>query len=132
MDGLRSSDVAKQAKVNIETLRYYERQGLLLKPPRTDSNYRIYSEEAVNRVRFIKHAQELGFSLKEIRDLLSLRAMPGAGCADVLKRAQLKIEDIDQKIRSLKRMRKALSKLMSECSGKGPITECPILESLDS
>ena len=132
MDGLRSSDVAKQAKVNIETLRYYERQRLLPKPPRTDSNYRVYTEEAVKRVRFIKHAQKLGFSLKEIRNLLSLRATPGARCADVSKRAQLKIEDIDQKIRSLKGVRKALSKLMSECSGKGPITECPILESLDS
>lgn len=132
MERLRSSEVAKQARVNVETLRYYERRGLLQKPPRTDSNYRVYSEEAVRRVRFIKRAQELGFSLKEVKELLSLRATPGAGCADVLNRARLKISDIDEKIRALKGMRKALSNLMAECSGKGPVTDCPILESLDS
>lgn len=132
MERLRTSDVAKQARVNVETLRYYERRGLLQKPPRTDSNYRVYSEDAVRRVRFIKRAQELGFSLKEVKELLSLRVTPGAGCADVLNRARLKIRDIDEKIRALKGMRNALSNLMAECSGKGPVTDCPILESLDS
>jgi MerR family mercuric resistance operon transcriptional regulator len=131
MDGLKSSDVAKRAKVNVETLRYYEREGLLRKPPRTETNYRIYPEEAVKRVRFIKHAQELGFSLKEVKELLSLQATPGTGCADVLRRAQRKIEEIDRKIRSLKGMRLALSKLMAECTGTGPVSRCPILSALD-
>lgn len=131
MDGLTIGEVARLAQVNIETLRYYERRGLLLKPSRSPSNYRLYPREAVRRVRFIKQAQELGFTLKEIQELLSLRATPGAGCADVLERAELKIKAIDEKVHTLQAMRKALSALMGQCAGRGPITECPILESLD-
>ena len=86
----------------------------------------------MRRVRFIKRAQELGFTLKEIEELLSLRARPRARCADVYKRAQDKIRDIDEKVRTLQAMRKALSKLVSECTGESPISECPILDTLDS
>lgn len=131
MTGLKVGEVAKQAGVNLQTIHYYERRGLLPKPPRTGSNYRAYPEDAVLRVRFIKRAQELGFSLKDIKELLSLRAAPRAKCADVLRRARTKVQDIDEKIATLHRMRTALSKLMDECEGTLPISQCPILESLD-
>jgi len=132
MEGLKVGEVAKQAGVNLQTIHYYERRGLLPKPPRTGSNYRAYPDDAVLRVRFIKRAQELGFSLKEIKELLSLRAAPRTRCADVRDRAEAKVQDIDDKVRTLQAMQKALTKLISECSGKGPVTQCPILEALDS
>jgi len=131
MTGLKIGEVAKQAGVNLQTIHYYERRGLLSKPPRTESNYRAYPEDAVLRVRFVKRAQEVGFSLKDIKELLSLRAAPRAKCADVLRRAKGKVQDIDEKIATLRRMRTALSKLMDECQGALPISKCPILESLD-
>lgn len=132
MGQLTIGDVAAQASVHVETLRYYERRGLVAKPPRSTSNYRLYPEDTVRRLRFIKHAQQLGFSLKEIKELLSLRAAPRARCADVRQRAAAKIKDINAKIVALQAMKKALTKLVAECSGRGPITECPILESLDA
>jgi len=132
MDGFTIGQVAKQANVNIETLRYYERRGLIPRPRRTVANYRVYSSDNLRRVKFIKQAQGLGFSLQEIKKLLALRATPRARCADVRTYAAHKIEDIDGKIRSLARMRKTLEKLIAECSGDGPVTQCPILESLDS
>lgn len=132
MEGLKVGEVAKNAGVNLQTIHYYERRGLLPKPPRTNSNYRAYPEDAVLRVRFIKRAQELGFTLKEIEELLSLRARPRARCADVYKRAEDKIRDIDAKVQALQAMRKALSRLMSECVGRSPISDCPILDALDS
>src|SRR2546422_10160215 len=101
MDNLTIGDVAKQADVHSETLRYYERRGLVARPPRSVSNYRLYPEDTVRRVRFIKHAQDLGFSLKEIKELLSLRAAPKARCADVRVRALTKINDIEERIRAL-------------------------------
>ena len=133
MTTLTIGDVAKQAQVNIETLRYYERRGIVPKPPRTRSNYRIYPEETVRRVRFIKHAQELGFSLKEIKELLSLRATRGTTCLDVRQRATTKIKEIDQKILSLQAMQDTLHKLVQQCAARsGSLSECPILESFDS
>jgi len=130
MNGLRVGEVARRAGVNLQTVHYYERRGLLPTPPRTDANYRSYPAGAVLRVRFIKRAQELGFTLKEIEELLSLRATPRAGCADVRGRAEAKVRDIDEKIRTLEAMRRALTKLVGECSGRGPVTDCPILEAL--
>jgi MerR family mercuric resistance operon transcriptional regulator len=132
MEGLKVGEVARRAGVNLQTIHFYEREGLLPKPPRTASNYRMYSEDAVRRVRFIKRAQELGFTLRVIKELLSLRASPGTRCADVRLQAQAKLRDIDEKIGTLQRMRKALTKLIGECAGRGPVTSCPILEALDS
>jgi MerR family mercuric resistance operon transcriptional regulator len=123
--------VAKQAHVHVETLRYYERRGLVRRPLRSVANYRLYSPETVQRVRFIKHAQSLGFSLQEIKDLLALRAAPRARCADVRLRAEAKIATIEAKIRALHAMKQALTKLVAECTGDGPITDCPMLEALD-
>ena len=132
MDGLTIGEVAVQAKVHIETLRYYERRGLVAKPPRSISNYRRYPQNAVRRVQFIKRAQELGFSLTDIKELLALRADPEAKCGEIRAHAEAKIKAIDAKIDSLIAMKSALSTLVAACSGQGPLTECPILESLDT
>ena len=132
MAGLTIGKVAERAGVNIDTLRYYERQAVIPPPERNGSNYRIYSQDTVPRVRFVKRAQELGFTLAEIKELLDLRVSTEARCADVRDQALAKIEDLNGKIRSLQAMRRVLSKLAGECSGEGPVSECPILESLDS
>jgi len=131
MTGLKVGEVAKQTGVNLQTVHYYERRGLLPRPPRTVSNYRVYPVEAVLRVRFIKRAQELGFTLKEIKELLALRAAPRTRCADVRNRAEAKVHDIDGKVRTLQAMRKALTKLIRECSGSGSVSQCPILGAMD-
>ncbi len=131
MESLTTGKLAKKAGVNIETIRYYERRGLIPKPRRRESGYREYSDDMVTRIQFIKHAQDLGFSLKEIQELLSLRLDPGTPCAKVKNRTEMKIKDIDNKIKSLQEMKKALVKLTKACSGKGPVTECPILEALE-
>jgi MerR family transcriptional regulator, copper efflux regulator len=132
VDGLTIGEVAKRARVHVETLRYYERRGLLIKPLRSESNYRLYADDTVRRVRFIKATQALGFSLKEIQELLSLRAAPQARCVDIRMRAETKITDIDAKVDLLIAMKHALSKLVEECSTDGPLTDCPILAALEN
>ncbi len=129
-DHISTSELAKRGGVNLETIRYYERTGLLPKPPRSGVGYRLFSSESVRRVRFIKRAQELGFSLKEIRELLALRIAPGSTRADVRKRAETKIVDIEGKVQHLRAMKKALVRLTESCCGSGPASDCPILESL--
>ena len=131
MKSLTISKVAHRAGLPIDTVRYYEREGLLQKPTRTAGGYRQYSPEAVARLRFIRQAKELGFSLGEVKDLLSLRVTPGKSCIDVKLRAEAKIADIEQRIGQLDRMKSALLKLATACSGRGPVSECPILEALD-
>ena len=128
---LTRGQVAQQANVHAETLRYYERRGLVSVPLRSVSNYRLYPKDTVRHVRFIKRAQDLGFSLGEIKELLSLRTSPKARSADVRAQAAAKITAIEEKIRALKAMKKTLSKLVTECSGRGPVAECPILGALD-
>jgi MerR family mercuric resistance operon transcriptional regulator len=123
--------LAREAGINLETVRYYERQGLLPKPPRSASGYRLFPAEAARRIRFIRRAQELGFSLREIRELLSLRVSPTTKSAEIREKAEAKIGDIEAKIRSLESMKKSLLKLTKSCAGCGPVAECPILESLD-
>src|ERR687887_2907022 len=131
MDGFRTSEVARAGGVNLETIRYYERRGLLPKPPRTPDGYRTFGADAVRRLRFIKRAQELGFSLKEVKELLALRVDARTSCADVRRRAEAKIADIEQKLRGLRAMKRALVGLTAACAGRGPVSACPILESLD-
>jgi len=129
---LKIGEVADRGGVNLQTIRYYEREGLLPEPPRLASGYRMFPEDAVRRVRFIKRAQELGFTLKEIKELLALRQIDQErGSAEVRTLAQEKIADIEQKIRTLQAMKKVLRRLTDRCPGCGPISECPILESLD-
>ena len=101
-------------------------------PPRLESGYRQYSCEAVKRIRFIKRAQELGFSLNEIGELLSLRVNPQTSSGDIKRRVDTKITAIDARIHDLKRMKEALMKLASACRGRGPTSECPILDALES
>src|SRR5262245_46602064 len=128
---LTIGQVARRVGVGVETMRFYERQGLLAEPARKESGYRQYTQEVVSRLRFIKRAKELGFSLKEIRELLTLRVAPGTTCAEVKERAEAKIADIEAKIQSLRRMKAALAKVTKQCSGRGPTSECPILDALD-
>lgn len=123
--------VAREAGVGVETVRFYEREGLIEEPSRRASGYRQFDESVVDRLRFIREAKELGFTLNEIRELLSLKLDPASSCGDVKERAEVKIADIEEKIRTLQRMKRALVKLTKACSGDGPTSECPILESLD-
>ena len=132
MKPLTTGQLAKQAQVNVETIRYYERRGLLPEPPRRWSGYREYSQADVAHLRFIKRAKELGFSLSEISELLSLRVDPDTTCDDVKQRTEIKIADIEAKIQTLERMKKALKKLVASCSGRGPTSACPILEALET
>ena len=132
MNGLTIGRLAKQVSLGIETIRFYERQGLIEPPPRTDSNYRVYPEEEVNRLRFIKRAKNLGFTLSEIKELLFIRHDPHATKADIKNRTLDKLEDVKQKISDLTRIKMALEPLASSCDGHGPLEECPILEALDS
>jgi MerR family transcriptional regulator, copper efflux regulator len=127
---LMRSQVAEQSGLDIETVRFYERQGLIDEPPRSASGYRQYSQEDVVRLRFIKRAKELGFSLKEISTLLELQEAPDASSADVRAQAEAKIADIDEKIRDLVGMKEALHKLTKACPGQGTTDVCPIMEAL--
>lgn len=129
---LKIGEVADRAGVNLQTIRYYEREGLLPEPPRLASGYRMFPQDAVRRVRFIKRAQELGFTLSEIKELLALRVDQQRGSANVRILAQAKITDIDQKIRTLQSMKRVLKQLADRCPGCGPPSECPILESFDA
>ncbi len=131
MRPLSIGTVAREAGVGVETLRFYEREGLIENPPRRRSGYRQYPPETVDRVRFIRRAKDVGFSLREIRELLDLRLSPGATAADIRKRALAKIDDIGAKIRSLQRMKRTLRRLTSACRGRGPLHACPILEALE-
>ncbi len=131
MKTLTIGQIARRAGVGVETVRFYEREGLLEEPDRRESGYRQYTEEVIFRLRFIRRAKELGFTLKEIRELIALRSDSSATRADVRQQAQAKIADIEAKIRDLQRMKEALVKLTASCRGHGPASGCPILEALD-
>jgi MerR family transcriptional regulator, copper efflux regulator len=132
METVTIGQLARKAQVHVETVRYYERRGLLPQPVRQWSGYRQYSQDDVTRLRFIKHAQRLGFSLKEIAELLSLRVDPDTSCREVKQRAEAKLVDIEEKILTLEQIQKALKQLVSACRGRGPTTMCPILEALET
>lgn len=131
MDSLRTAEVARQAGVNIETLRFYERKGIIHEPPRRPSGYREYPAETVTRVRFIKRAQELGFSLREIKELLDLTTVPRAKSGGVRRLAEKKVAEIDSKIQDLEAMKRTLMDLLCICDGRSAVTACPIIESLN-
>lgn len=128
---LTIGEVAKAAEIGVETIRFYEREGLIAEPPRRASGYRQYPREAIRRLRFIRRAKELGFTLREIGELLSLRVDPGTTCADVRAMARAKIEDIDGRVAELHRIKDVLERLARSCRGKGPTSECPILDILE-
>lgn len=131
MGELTIGRLAKEARVNIDTLRYYEKRGLLPEPPRKDSGYRLYSPDAVRRIAFIKHAKELGFSLDEIGELLSLRMETKSQCRAVKIKAEAKIEEVEEKIQSLQQIRAALQRMVGSCKVNKRMGECPILDALD-
>ena len=124
-------ELAERVHVNVQTVRYYERRGLLIPSARRPSGYRAYDAAAVERLRFIRRAQELGFTLAEIGELLELRLDPGSTAADVKRRAVRKIDEIEAKIDDLERIKDALSHLAGRCrGGRGPTGECPLLDAL--
>ncbi len=130
MEKLTISQLAKKANVNLETIRYYERRGLIPEPPRNKSGHREYSLEEVKRTEFIKRSQALGFSLEEISELLFLRVEPGTTCGDVKVRVEAKILDVEKRISDLQRIREALMSMSKKCIEEGPVGQCPILEEL--
>ncbi len=131
MEPLRIGKVAHLGGVGVETVRFYEREGLIAEPPRTESGYRQYPQETVSRIRFIRRGKELGFSLREIKELLALRLDPETSCEDIRLRAEAKLADIEEKVRTLQRMKQALAKLTAACRGRSTVSECPILEALE-
>ena len=127
---LKIGEVARAAGLGVHAVRFYEREGLLEAPARSPSGYREYPPDTVLSLRFIRRAKELGFSLKEISELLSLEASPKATAADVKRLAEAKLDDIESRIRALQRMRRALRKVTDGCPGSGPMSGCSILQTL--
>ncbi len=133
MKTMTISNVAKKAGVGVETVRFYERKGLVDQPPKPLSGgFRVYPPETVERIRFVREAQELGFSLREIEELLSLRADPSSDCADVRERAQVKLDEITRKRAQLKRIGAALEQLIAACPGQGALQVCSIMDAIEA
>ena len=124
-------EAARRAGVGVETIRFYERKGLLGITPKDSSGYRRFGEGDISRIRFIRRAKELGFSLSEIRELLDLRVGKGRTCEEVRARAEEKMRDIAQRIESLKKMDSALRRLAALCTRGGPSGDCPLLDALE-
>lgn len=127
---MKISEVAALAGVPTATVRYYERRGLIAQAPRTRAGYRAYGSDTATRLRFIKRAQDLGFSLEQIQELLDLRVKHPAACPVVEASAREKIAEVELKIRELNRMRETLESLVESCRTHAPTAECPILNSL--
>ena len=133
MDGMTRGKVAEKAGVNPETLRYYERKELIPKPRRSDGGIRLYDDSYVERLRFIKRAKDLGFTLAEIKGLLDLRVDDEATCRDVKAQADQKLDEVERKIQDLERIRDALAHLAATCEdSQGPTSECPILDAMEN
>jgi Hg(II)-responsive transcriptional regulator len=128
---MRSGQVALEAGVNVETLRYYERRGILQAPPRRASGYREYTEDTVGVIRFVKRAQELGFSLDEIETLLTLAAGGPASCDSARTLATHKLAELDAKMRSITAMQESLRRLVATCEMPRDERECPLLDALE-
>ncbi len=130
MKPLTISKAAEAAGVGVEAIRFYERQHLIAQPPRPDRGVRGYSDELVARIRFIKKGQQLGFSLREIRELLALRADPLTDCSDLREQALVKLNEVRLKIAQLKEIGGALETLIATCPGRGALAACSIIEAL--
>jgi MerR family transcriptional regulator, mercuric resistance operon regulatory protein len=129
---MRTSEVAAAAGVNAETLRYYERRGLLAEPVRGDSGYRAYGPHAVRVVRFVKEAQRLGFTLDEVTSLLELGAGGPESCDAVREMAGARLAELELKIRTLESMRHSLQRLVATCSRPRAQRDCPLLQSIEA
>jgi Hg(II)-responsive transcriptional regulator len=123
--------LAANAEVNVQTIRYYERRGLVPEPARNTAGYRRYSPDAVSRVRFIRAAKRVGFSLDDIEELLSYRASPRRSCKGVREKALTKIAEVEEKLAELKRLRDALVRIVGACDGNRPMRDCAILAAFD-
>ena len=133
MNRMTIGKAAHKARVGVETIRFYERKGLIQQPPKPSTGmFRVYPTETVERIRFIRQAQEIGFSLREAGELLSLRADPGADASDVRARAAAKLEDVKTKIRRLRQIEDALDELIAACPGRGALRSCSIMEALEN
>ncbi len=130
MSNLRIGQLAHAADIHLETIRFYEREGVMPVPSRLPSGHRTFDQSALRRLRFIKRAQELGFSLAEIRDLLALQAQPDRDCTDVCEKARQKLVTVEDKIKDLVRIRRVLRHLTECCSGGRSIRACGILEAI--
>lgn len=124
------SELARACGVNKETVRYYERKGLIKEPPRNESGYRVYSEETADRIRFIKRMQELDFTLKEIYLLLGVVDQDGERCKDMYVFTVQKIKEIEQKVQDLLRIQQLLEELKEKCPDEKAMYACPIIETL--
>lgn len=132
MEQYKVGEIAKKVGVNVETIRYYEKIALMPKPKRKESRYRVYDENDLKRLLFIKKAKELGFTLKEIKELLELKIESTATCGDIKHLAEQKIKYVDEKIHDLKNIRKVLVKLVNQCvSEQVSSDDCPILEAIE-
>ncbi|MEL7833093.1 heavy metal-responsive transcriptional regulator [Fodinibius sp. Rm-B-1B1-1] len=127
----KTGEVARRSGVNKETVRYYEKRNLIPKPDRRRSGYRIFTQRHIDQIRFIKRAQELGFTLSEIKELLNLRMDNETTCAEIKKEAQEKYQDVTKKIEDLQRIKETLTDLIDSCSEDEPVGDCPILEVLE-
>jgi MerR family transcriptional regulator, copper efflux regulator len=131
MKALTIGKAAREAGVGVETVRFYERQGLIEQPPKPlGSGVRTYSPDMVARIRFIREAQQIGFSLREIGELLTLRADPSADCSDVREQASAKLEEVCRKIERLREIGAALQTLIAACPGRGALQACSIMDAL--
>jgi DNA-binding transcriptional MerR regulator len=124
--------VAKQAGVNVQTVRYYERRDLIPEPPRNDIGHRQHDDGAERRLYFIKRAQELGFSLDDIDELLSLRARPNAANREVKRKTKSKLEETASRLHDLRSIKDKLHELYEACDGEGTTSECSILDALEA
>lgn len=124
-------ELARRALVSVQTVRYYERQKLLLPVGRKESGYRVYNERALKRLKFIRRAKELGFTLHEIRGLLDLRVESASTCEKVQKKVNDKLTTVEQKISGLESLRKVLNELIECCHRRQPTEECPILKAME-
>ncbi|MBS0152723.1 MAG: heavy metal-responsive transcriptional regulator [Nitrospira sp.] len=129
---LKIGQLAKQVGVNIETIRYYERLNLLAPMSRLPSGYRLYNRDSQRRLRFIKNAQALGFTLHEIEELLDLRASSKARCGDIQRKAETKLKHVEAKVSDLQALARALRGLIRTCRAGRPSDHCPILASLEN
>lgn len=131
MTGMTSGQLAARAGVNTQTLRYYERRGLLPRPARTRAGYRQYPADTADRLKFIKRAQELGFSLSEIGELLALRVRHVSACDSVKAKTEAKLDVVEEKLRELERMKRSLEQLVTACDAQRPTGDCPVLKMLE-
>lgn len=131
MSSLKIGELARRSGLRVETLRYYERRGLIPPPDRLPSGYRIYSPEVLQRLAFIRRCKALGFTLEETRDLLQLQQRPECGSAVVKQRVERHIADIRRRVEDLQQMLATLEALSASCDGKGPAADCPILAFLE-